>query len=102
MSSSEITVNDFSKHLFWDVDLRKFDLYHYKGFMVQRVLEYGVLKDWKLLRKAFGDETIAEEAKKLRTLNAVSLSFLCTIYNLEENQFRCYRHRQLAPNLWNS
>ena len=47
---STITVHDFSAHLFWDLDLEKFDLDQYKEFIVQRVLEYGMLKDWILLK----------------------------------------------------
>lgn len=47
---STITVHDFSAHLFWDVDLEKFYFDQYKEFIVQRVLEYGILKDWILLK----------------------------------------------------
>ncbi len=100
--NSEITINDFSPHLFWDVDLSTFDLHKYKEFMVGRVVEYGKLKDWELLKSLYGKPTIKEISLNLRSLDAISLSFLSTIFNVDKTEFRCYKHRQLVQNYWNS
>jgi hypothetical protein len=56
----EITINDFSKHLFWDVDLSDFDFQKHKIHLVQKVLEHGLIKDWNLLKEAYGLDTIKE------------------------------------------
>ncbi|MFN7675758.1 DUF6922 domain-containing protein [Flavobacterium sp.] len=98
----EITINDFSQHLFWDVDLNGFDLDKYKTFFIQRVLEYGNIKDWNLIKKLYGMEAIKEASLNARSLDAVTLSFVATIFNIDKTEFRCYKHRQLFPNLWNS
>lgn len=50
----EITINDFSQHLFWDVDLSGFDLNTHHSFFIQRVLEYGKMKDWELIKNFYG------------------------------------------------
>lgn len=100
--NSEITINDFSQHLFWDVDLSTFDLDKYKEFMVGRVVEYGKREDWELLKSLYGKEKIKEISLNLRSLDAVSLSFLATIFRIDKTEFRCYRHRQLVQNYWNS
>lgn len=100
--NKEITINDFSKHLFWDIDLENFDIEKYKEFMVKRVLEYGELEDWKLLKKVYGVETIKEVALNLRSLDAVSHSFISTIFNIDKTVFRCYKNKQLVQNYWNS
>ncbi|MCA6421300.1 MAG: hypothetical protein IM568_00605 [Flavobacterium sp.] len=100
--SKEITTNDFSQHLFWDVDLKGFDLDKYKTFFIQRVLEYGNIKDWNLIKKLYGMEAIKEASLNARSLDAVTLSFVATIFNIDKTEFRCYKHRQLFPNLWNS
>lgn len=71
-----ITINDFSKHLFCDVDLNGFDLDNYKVHLIHKVLEYGMLKDWNLLKEKYGLETIKEVSLTLRTLDAVTLSNL--------------------------
>ncbi len=97
----EITISDFSPHLFWDVDLDQFDLDQYPGFMVQRVLEYGRVEDWSLLKKYYGDETIIKEATQLRSLNPISVSFLAKKYNIDEKTFRCYIEKPLVRNSLN-
>ncbi|MGI9650684.1 DUF6922 domain-containing protein [Chryseobacterium sp. RLHN22] len=100
--NSEISIKDFSQHLFWDVDLATFDLENYKEFMVGRVVEYGKLKDWELLKSLYGKQKIKDISLNLRSLDAVSLSFLSTIFNIDKSEFRCYKHRQLVQNYWNS
>jgi hypothetical protein len=100
--SKEITINDFSKHLFWDVDLNGFDLIKYQSFFIQRVLEYGMMKDWELIKKLYGMEAIKEASLNARSLDAVTLSFVATLFKIDKTEFRCYKHRQLFQNLWNS
>ncbi len=98
----EITINDFSQYLFWDVDLNGFELNKYQSFFIQRVLEYGNMKDWQLIKKLYGMEAIKNAALNARSLDAVTLSFVSTIFKIDKTQFRCYKHRQLFQNLWNS
>ena len=99
---SHITINNFSKYLFWDVDLKTFDLDKHKVQMIQKVLELGQIEDWKLLKTYYGLETIKEVSLNLRSLDVVTLSFLSTIFNIDKTEFRCYKHKQLVQNVWNS
>ncbi len=100
--NKEITINDFSKHLFWDVDKDNFDLKKYNVQFIAKVLEYGNWQDWKMLNEFYGLETIKEVSLNLRSLDAVTLSYLSAIFNINKQEFRCYKHKQLFPNLWNS
>lgn len=100
--NQEITINDFSQHLFWDIDLNDFDLEKHKAHLIQRVLEYGKMNDWQLLKKLYGLDTIKEVSLNLRCLDAVTLAYLSAIFNINKTEFRCYKHKQLYPNLWNS
>lgn len=97
-----IKISDFSKHLFWDVDLSGFDFEKHKVHLIHKVLEYGLLKDWDLLKEKYGLETIKEVSLNLRTLDAVTLSYLSAIFNIDKTEFRCYKHKQLFPTYWNS
>lgn len=99
---NKITINDFSQHLFWDVDLEHFDFELHDGFFAQRVIEYGKLEDWNLLKKIYGLERIKNLALQFRSLDAVTLSYLSTIFNIDQTEFRCYKHKQLYPTYWNS
>lgn len=100
--NSKITISDFSPHLFWDVDISTFDLEKHKIHLIQKVLEYGKIQDWNLLKKYYGLETIKTVALNLRSLDAVTLSFVSTIFKIDKQEFRCYKHRQLVQNYWNS
>ena len=97
-----ITINDFSKHLFWDVDLDGFDFEKHKVHLVQKVIEFGRITDWNLLKAVYGLDQIKEISLNIRSLDAVSLSFLALIFKIDKTEFRCYKHRQLFPNYWNS
>ena len=99
---NQITISDFSPHLFWDVDLDDFDFELHKVHLIHKVLEYGLLKDWDLLKRYYGLEVIKEVSLNLRTLDAVTLSYLSTIFNIDKTEFRCYKHKQLYPTYWNS
>lgn len=96
-----ITIDDFSQHLFWDVDKGTFDLSKYKIQMISKVLECGNWNDWKLLRKHYGLDTIKEVSLNLRSLDAVTLSYLAALFSINKEDFRCYKHRQLIQNSWN-
>ena len=100
--NKEITTDDFSQYLFWDIDLNGFDFEKHKVHLIQKVLEYGFIGDWNLLKNLYGLETIKEVSLNLRSLDAVTLSYVSTIFKIDKTEFRCYKHRQLFPNLWNS
>lgn len=100
--NQKITINDFSQHLFWDVDKTTFDLNLYKEQMISKVLEYGNWNDWVNLKTFYGLNTIKEVTLNLRSLDAITLSYVSTIFNIDKSEFRCYKHRQLVQNSWNS
>ena len=66
----------------------------YPSFFVQRVLEYGNWNDWKLLLSYYGKDQIVEICKRLRTLDSISLSYICAISNTKKEEYRCYRLKQ--------
>ena len=98
----KITVADFSPHLFWDVDSEKFDLEKHAVQMIQKVLEFGKIEDWELLKLYYGLEKIKNVSLNLRSLDAVTLSFVATIFKIDKKEFRLYKHIQLVLNYWKS
>ena len=100
--NKEITINDFSQHLFWDVDIDLFDFETHQKFFAQRVIEYGTLEDWNLVKQLYGLEKIKELSLQFRTLDAVSLAYLSAIFKINKEEFRCYKLKQQVSNYWNS
>ncbi len=95
--SKQECIQGFSAYLFWDVDKSSIDLTLNAPYVVQRVLEYGQIGDWKLLLAYYGMDKIVEVSRKLRTLDPKALAFISTVSNTPLEQFRCYNTRQSTP-----
>lgn len=95
-------VKQLSQYLFWDIDMDLLDVEKNSSQLIQRVLEYGELEDWRKIRDFYGLARIADDCKKLRSLNPKALSFVCAITGTKKEDYRCYHIRQSFPTHWNS
>ncbi len=100
--NSENFITQFTPNLFWDADPSELKMDECGGYIVQRVLEYGQMSDWLLINRYYGLERIVEECKRMRSLDPVCLSFICTISHTNEEEYRCYHFKQSFPTPWNS
>ena len=100
--AENISVEDFSPHLFWDIDKSNFDFRLYKEQLVYRVVEYGMMKDWALIQKIFSPEELKSIVLNLRDLDKVTLSFLAHFFKTDKSAFRCYTQTQSPAGFWNS
>ncbi len=82
-------IASLSPYLFWDVDRETIDSEKHRGFIVQRVVERGTIKDWRLLRNQYGLGEIVIAAQGLRTLEPTALAFLSTVGHVPRESFRC-------------
>ncbi|SRX52880.1 DUF6922 domain-containing protein [Aequorivita sp. CIP111184] len=96
------SIFDLSEHLFWDVNKADLDFEKSKEFIIHRVLEYGLMEDWELIKEIYGLETIKQTSLLFRELDAVTLSFLSAIFDIDKKEFRCYTHKTSMPSFWNS
>ena len=95
--SQQECLQGFSDYLFWDTNRNTIDLYRNDSYVIQRVLEYGQIGDWRLLLNFYGMTQIVEVSKQLRSLEPRALSFISTVSCTPLNQFRCYNTRQSNP-----
>lgn len=95
--SQQECIQGFSNYIFWDVDRNSIDLTLNAPYVVQRVLEYGQIDDWRLLKNYYGLDSIVAVCKGLRTLEPKALAFISAISNTPIEQFRCYTTRQSLP-----
>lgn len=102
MDNKENVLDSLSKILFWDIDIKSFDIEQHARYLIQRVLEYGQWNDWKLISHYYGKDRIVDECKKMRTLEPRALSFICCISETSKEDYRCYHTAQSNPTLWNS
>ena len=92
---------NFSEHLFWDVDESELDMDKHKEFILERVLDYGSLKDWLIVKDYYSLLQLAEIAKNIRSLMPKSLSFISTVTDTQITDYRCYKLAQSNPPHWN-
>lgn len=95
-----LPISELSGHLFWDVDRSQLRFEEHQRFIVQRILEYGLLNDWLLLRKSMSIDEIASVSKELRSLDDISLNFISKLSGQVKEDFRCYTIRPSQNKLW--
>ncbi len=91
-----------SSHLFWDVDIKNIDVDKHAVFLIERILMYGLLSDFKLLLKIYGLDFIVEKMKKSRQIDKKTASFLAALSGISNKEFLCYTTTQSTNELWNS
>ena len=97
-----VSIEDFSPHLFWDMDKKDFDLSRHGSQLVFRVVEYGTMKDWELLQKLYDSESLKKIVLNLRDLDKVTVSYLAHYFKVDKTAFRCCKQSQSPQNFWNS
>ena len=95
-------ISDLSKYLFWDVDTANVTWQDSSIHIIEKVLKFGQMKDWKIIKEIYGFEKIKEVSLQIRSLDKVTLSFVSTLFKINKEKFRCYTQAQLYPTLWNS
>jgi hypothetical protein len=100
-NDKEININELSPHLFWDVEREKIKFNKNKKWIVQRVLEYGLLNDWVLIYKYYGIEEIAQIVMKMKNLERKSITFISVLSKIPKEKFSCYTTKQSPPGYLN-
>ncbi len=91
----------FSPHLFWDVNPNDLDVDKHQQFIVQRVLQYGLMSHWILLRQSLEIKEIARIASNIKNLDNKTCSFTSVLSHKPKEEFLCYSTKQLIPGHWN-
>ncbi len=99
-TKEEIEFNDLSEHLFWDVDKTKLTFDNNIKLVIKRVLDYGLINDWKIIMNYYGINQIAKTAKGIRDLSKKSASFIINLTDSKKEEFACYSQRHLMNKHW--
>ena len=95
-------ISKLSPHLFCDKEISKADMDTCPAQIIQRVLEYGTLADWLLIRSYYGLDKIVSVCKSLRSLDRKALAYICCISNTSKEKYRCYHESLRNPTIWNT
>lgn len=100
-NKSSYTISDLSPHLFWDYDLNSLTPETSGSIIIERVLEYGLMSDWRWLVAVYDEKKIIDTALQLKNLSKLSTTFLATLFEVEKEKFACYKNNQSAQSFLN-
>jgi hypothetical protein len=90
----------FEKRIFWDVNFEQIDYDAKVNFVIERVFERGDVEDIRQCRRYYGDEKVTEALLNAKFLPLHTIYFASAIIDKPLEEFRCYRLRQLNPELF--
>ena len=94
------TIPQFQRRIFWDVDFDKLDYDKRANFIIERVFDRGDVEDIRQCRRYYGDEKVAEALTNAKFLMEHRIYLASAIINKPIEDFRCYKLRQLTPELY--
>ena len=90
----------FHRRIFWDVDFDKLDYDKRANFIIERVFDRGDVEDIRQCRRYYGDSKISEVLLNAKFLMEHRIYLAAAIINQSIENFRCYKLRQLNPELY--
>ena len=90
--------------LLWEYDLSAFDWQSMRALVVERVIERGWDEDYYALFALYGGmEGVRRIVRdEVLILSGKDISFVCAVFNLKEEELRCYTYKQSRQALMNS
>ncbi len=90
----------FDKRIFWDVDFEKLNYQDKASFIIERVFDRGDVEDIRQCRRYYGVEKIREVLLNAKFLSLGRIHLASAVIEEPLNAFRCYKLRQLNPELY--
>ena len=81
--------------LFWDVGPRKLDAEKNAQFIIGRVLDFGNLKEWEVIKNFYGLVKIRKVAQKHIFFDPRSANFWAMIFGIPFKNLRCTKKSSL-------
>jgi hypothetical protein len=90
----------FERRIFWDVDFDAIDYDAKYRFVIERVFERGDVEDIRHCRRYYGDEKITDVLLNAKFLPEHRMYLASVVIDRPVETFRCYKLRQLNPELY--
>lgn len=86
--------------LFWDIDPEKLDEQKNKRIIIERVVNFGNLADFKSIINFYGKEAIMNTIRNLNYIDPKTLNFLSILFKIPKSGFKCYTKKQSIKQHW--
>jgi hypothetical protein len=91
---------ELSRNIFWDTRYESIQWDKNGPYVIDRVLHYGTLKDWKQVLEYYGSPKVRRIVINLRHMDKRVLSYCSIFFNLPKDQFRCYNIEPSLKKQW--
>ena len=88
------------KETFWEYDINSLNPAEDYATIIPRISMRGSYDEWLEMRKYYGDEKIIQVLKQVRYLDAKTLHFISSLFDIPKEEFRCYIMKRLNPVPW--
>jgi hypothetical protein len=90
----------FNARIFWDTKPESLDFNINASSIIERVFSRGDVEDIRYCRRYYGNEKCREVLIEAKDLNIDRLHLISALFNIQREEFRCYKNRQLNPELF--
>jgi len=97
----QIKIENFSEHLFWDVDRNKLDFEKNKRLIIERIFTRGDIPDLKKIIRLYGLNVIKKEIVNAGFLDKKTLNWASLFLEIPKTKFKCYTKIQSKTIHWN-
>ena len=91
---------NISKVAFWDVNFDEIDFEKNAIFVIDKVFNFGSFNDQLEVIRYYGSDKIKEEIVKIAYFRKEVFAFICSYFQINRTEFKCYLQRQSNPLLW--
>lgn len=89
-----------TRTIFWDTRYESIDWIQNAPYVIDRVLHYGTLNDWRQIVAFYGREKVKRIVLNLRYLDKRALSFCAAYFQTPKEQFRCFNTEPSIREQW--
>ena len=90
------------KSLLWEYDVSQIDWKAMRTLVVTRVIERGRLEDYYAILNLYGLKGVRDAIRNIAYLNRKDMVFVCTVFNLRQEELKCCLNQSLMEKHWNS
>lgn len=98
--NKQLSIEDFSPSLFWDVDKTTLDFEEHALHVVEKTLSRGSWEDFKTVLDYYGRDRMAAFVQKIRYLDKRTIHFVSVYFQIPLTELRCYIWSQSNPSHW--
>lgn len=94
-------ITELRKEIFWDLNYDSLDMIKNKRIIIDRVLNFGNISEFKHILSFYGKSVIRNEVKKVGYFDPKTLQFVLSFFNLKKEDLLCYTRKRSSRAHWN-